>query len=396
MKRFDWDIFCSIIDNFGDIGVCWRLARQLSVERNQRVRLWVDDWDVTSRLLPEIAPQFPCCSVSGVEICFWSDSIPEVTPARSVIEAFACELPDSYIRKLNESKVAHDWFNLEYLSAEDWVEGCHGLTSTHPASGLRKQFFFPGFSVKTGGLIKEAGLFSDIEHFRLGAGKERKFDQMGVTSRSESERFFSLFCYDTPRATDWLDVLKQSKLPHTVFIPSGRIWAVIEPWLMRQGINAPQDLEVIDIGLLRLLRVPFMPQTDYDQLLWSCDLNAVRGEDSFVRGQFAGAPIVWNIYAQSDNAHADKLEAYLSKSATPEALARWMRWWNDLEDGNPLDLWLAVEQSWASLQQHAQNWALHLDQLPSLALTLLKQRQETSGHPADDLKHGADFGKDLV
>ena len=37
-----WDIFCKVIDNHGDIGVCWRLATQLAA-RGHEVRLWVDD-----------------------------------------------------------------------------------------------------------------------------------------------------------------------------------------------------------------------------------------------------------------------------------------------------------------------------------------------------------------
>ena len=41
--RRTWDIFCSVVDNFGDIGVCWRLARRLSAGLGQQVRLWVDD-----------------------------------------------------------------------------------------------------------------------------------------------------------------------------------------------------------------------------------------------------------------------------------------------------------------------------------------------------------------
>ena len=41
--RLAWDIFCTVIDNYGDIGICWRLARQLRVDDGQRVRLWVDD-----------------------------------------------------------------------------------------------------------------------------------------------------------------------------------------------------------------------------------------------------------------------------------------------------------------------------------------------------------------
>ncbi|HET9045379.1 MAG TPA: elongation factor P maturation arginine rhamnosyltransferase EarP, partial [Casimicrobiaceae bacterium] len=37
-----WDVFCKVVDNFGDAGVCWRLARQLVAEHDLAVTLWID------------------------------------------------------------------------------------------------------------------------------------------------------------------------------------------------------------------------------------------------------------------------------------------------------------------------------------------------------------------
>ena len=54
--RPDWDVFCRVIDNFGDIGVCWRLARQLAGDFALHVRLWVDDFDSFWLLCPELDP----------------------------------------------------------------------------------------------------------------------------------------------------------------------------------------------------------------------------------------------------------------------------------------------------------------------------------------------------
>ncbi len=52
-------------------------------------------------------------------------------------------------------------------------------------------------------------------------------------------------------------------------------------------------------------------QSDYDHLLWCCDFNLVRGEDSFLRAQWAARPFLWHIYPQADAAHLEKLTAFL-------------------------------------------------------------------------------------
>lgn len=373
MKRFDWDIFCTIIDNYGDIGVCWRLARQLAQQHGQAVRLWVDDWTNASRLIPLLADHSTVCHVSEVEIQHWASDFPSIVPARSVIEAFACELPDRYIRSMLETAPTPAWFNLEYLSAEQWVEGCHGLYSTHPSTGLRKQFFFPGFTAKTGGLIREFDLPTQIAHHLARRGRDEFLLKLGFTQRSAQDIIYSLFCYDVPQAVIWLQMLKDLDSLCTVIIPEGRIWSRITSWLQNEGQNQPLPGEQRTIGRLRLVCAPFMSQAEYDRLLWSCDFNFVRGEDSFLRGQYAGLPICWHIYQQEENAHFEKLDAFLEVSGTPPTLARWMRWWNGMETGDPKPIWLTLQADWPLVQEHARQWASHLSCLPSLSDSLMAQ-----------------------
>ena len=166
--RATWDIFCSVVDNYGDIGVTWRLARQLVAEHGLAVRLWVDDVQAFVRLCPQADPQQPTQKQQGVEVRHWPVDWLPVEPADVVIEAFACQLPQSYITAMaaREQKVL--WLNLEYLSAEAWVAGCHALPSLQ-AGGLSKFFFFPGFTAGTGGLLRERDLIAQRQAFQADA-----------------------------------------------------------------------------------------------------------------------------------------------------------------------------------------------------------------------------------
>ena len=81
-------------------------------------------------------------------------------------------------------------------------------------------------------------------------------------------------------------------------------------------------------GRLRLHFLPLLPQREYDHLLWSCELNFVRGEDSAVRGLLAGRPFVWQLYPQDDGAHHAKLAAFLDWLQPPADLRAWHLAWN--------------------------------------------------------------------
>jgi uncharacterized repeat protein (TIGR03837 family) len=82
--------------------------------------------------------------------------------------------------------------------------------------------------------------------------------------------------------------------------------------------------------MLRVSLLPLLSQTDFDQLLWTCDLNFVRGEDSLVRALWAGRPFVWQIYPQDDGAHRPKLAAFLDALDAPPLLRNLHAQWNGL------------------------------------------------------------------
>ncbi len=303
-----WDIFCNVVDNFGDIGVCWRLARQLVAEHGFSVCLWVDDLGVFRHLCPEIKPNQLLQHVLGVEIRHWEGDVSGVTPGDIVIEAFACRLPEPFEAIMAERHPRPVWINLDYLSAEGWVSGCHALPSPHPRLPLTKYFFFPGFTEKTGGLLRESDLESRRQAFATsGAAQSQFLDELGVRPQRSDSVLVSLFSYENPALLDLLDAWSGGRQPVCCLAPSTRHLAILERFAGRPL----QVGDVVEKGQLELHLVPFVPQTDYDKLLWLCDLNLVRGEDSFVRAQWAAKPMLWQIYPQEGKTHHVKLAAFL-------------------------------------------------------------------------------------
>lgn len=309
-----WDIFCRVIDNFGDIGVSWRLACQLAA-RGMAVRLWIDD----DRALQWMAPQ----GCAGVEVLPWGTPLQlpdDLTPGDVLVESFGCEVPTEFVerwvgwRRVDGQRPI--WINLEYLSAEAYVARSHGLPSpvmSGPGRGLTKHFFYPGFTPATGGLLREADLSARQAVF----DREAWLATHGVVAAPD-QPLMSLFCYE-PRALPQLleGVVRSGAL---LLVTAGRATAAMQQALAAWGGPQPE---------LRFL--PWMSQSDFDHLLWSCDLNFVRGEDSLVRALWAGRPFVWQLYPQDDGAHEAKLEAFLTALAVPPALADWHRTWNVMQ-----------------------------------------------------------------
>lgn len=354
--RVTWDIFCSVVDNFGDIGVTWRLARQLVAEHDLDVRLWVDDLPAFARLCPELNVQAAEQLQQGVRVCAWPTAWLPVTPATVVIEAFACALPAAYVEAMAAAGQRTLWLNLEYLSAEDWVPGCHALPSLQ-SNGVQKFFYFPGFVPQTGGLLREADLLERRRLFQQSPQQRQEFLAGLGVSLAPSARLISLFAYENSGLPSWLDALAAASSPTHLLVPEGRILADLQRWL---GVATLGAGSVQVRGALTVQVLAFLPQDDYDRLLWSCDFNAVRGEDSFVRAQWAGRPMLWHIYAQEEGAHWDKLEAFLavySDSLSPEAraalLALWRAWNAGEAMGGP---WQALQAVWPELSVHAENW----------------------------------------
>lgn len=372
------DIFCNVIDNFGDIGVAWRLARQLRVEYGWQLRLWVDDLASFARLERELQPASTQQWLDGVDIRHWPANMPapDTMPAL-VIEAFGCTLPPSYVGAMAACPRPPLWLNLEYLSAEDWVESCHALPSPHPRLPLTKYFFFPGFSRATGGVICEHGLLGARDAWQACPQTQDAWWQTrGVPPRLPAEVRLSLFCYENPAIVSWLAALAASTHPVRLLVPHGRILPQLAQALGRPALAIG---EVHQHGALSVHVLPFSDQAGYDRLLWSCDINIVRGEDSFMRAQWAARPFLWHIYPQDDSAHLVKLDAFLQRycaslpAATAQALRDAQHAFNHQAG---LDAaWPALLAQQTALGTHARQWADSLCQGGDLATRLVQFTQ---------------------
>lgn len=371
MSVLSWDIFCTVIDNYGDIGVCWRLARQLAAERCEPVRLWVDDLHSFARIAPQIDPALAAQTRDGVDVRHWSAHWDEVVPHRVVIEAFACEIPPLFRQAMAAASPPPAWINLEYLSAESWIDDCHGMASPQPP--LRKHFFFPGFTPRSGGLLAERALSAQRDAFVADPVAQAAFRHEAGLSIDEGALTVSLFAYENPALPAWLDALASGECAVHVLVPEGRVLDSVAGWAGRPLTRG----ETLRRGALALSVLPFVAQPDYDPLLWSCDINFIRGEDSFVRAQWAARPLLWHIYPQQDDAHLVKLEAWLTRyceglSPAAAASVRQMhRVWNGAGDGIG-EAWQAYVAALPEIRAHARRWADRLAALGDLTSNLAR------------------------
>ncbi|WP_434629443.1 elongation factor P maturation arginine rhamnosyltransferase EarP [Pseudomonas sp. Z1-29] len=367
-----WDIFCTVVDNYGDIGVTWRLARQLVAEHQCAVRLWVDDLRAFERLCPSIDVTLTEQWQQGVQVRHWPKDWQPTEAADVVIAAFACQLPSAYMDAMAERPAAPLWMNLDYLSAEDWVIGCHGLPSVK-YKHVQKYFFFPGFQEGTGGLLREAGLLGRRREFQQDGEAQKAFLQGLGVERESGARLISLFAYENDGLASWFDALATDARPSHVLVPESRILADVERWV---GIDGLKTGAVHRRGALTVQVLPFVRQDEYDQLLWCCDFNAVRGEDSFVRAQWAGRPLLWHIYQQEEDVHLEKLEAFLRlyteglPEAAEKAISGFWRAWNAGQ--GVAEHWSAACEQHQVLAEHAQAWCEKQASRADLATALVK------------------------
>lgn len=369
-----WTLFCAMIDNFGDIGVCWRLARQLVYEHAIQVQLWVDDWAALQRFIAA-QPHEP-----GIDLQHWLPQWPvdatvsqQIAASSVVIEAFGCELPQAVKAAIAVAEQPPLWINLEYLSAEDWVAGCHGLPSPQYLSpAIRKYFFFPGFAAGTGGLLRESGLLARHRQWQSSQQAKRQIllNEIGVNV-PPTALMISVFSYENAALPGLLDSLAEAAEPAVCFIPQGRS-------LNSLPLSDQQRLpgSVIQRGALTLVVTAFSSQDDYDRLLSLCDFNLVRGEDSFVRAQWAAKPMLWHIYPQDDSVHLHKLQAFMDlyleglDPALKNLCSRLALSWNQGEDCR--DLWHYLRPQLPELLKHARKWQQKLAEQPDLATNLVR------------------------
>ncbi|PQP02020.1 elongation factor P maturation arginine rhamnosyltransferase EarP [Massilia phosphatilytica] len=353
-------IFCKVVDNFGDIGICWRLARQFHIEHGIAVTLWVDDLASFRRIWPGVSVDASEQMVDGVRVLHWRDQDGTFQPhdvADIVIEFFGVDIPPGYIAAMAQCEPRPVWINYEGLSAEEWVEGCHALPSMHPRLKLTKHFFFPGFTDKTGGLLRERSLLDARDRFQADPAARAGFlARLGVTPGEMDALAVSLFCYPHAPVAEMFAVWRAGARPVTCLVPDGVAREQVAAFLGADPVPGAAGSH----GNLTVRVIPFLSQDDYDRLLWSCDVNVVRGEDSWVRAQWAGRPFIWHIYPQDENLHHVKLRAFLHKyAANLDSLIDFSLRWNGVESDVPADwpaLWTSLQTSLPTIRERNAGW----------------------------------------
>ena len=355
-----------------------------------RVRLWVDDLGSFARIAPGLRTDADAQTFEGIEVRRWPDpdiaALPSTVlplpaehgsltltehafaPHDIVIEAFACELPDAFISVLRMASPPVLWLNLEYLSAETWVDDCHGLASLRP-DGLKKTFFFPGFTQSTGGLLREPELLQARDATQR--NRQSMIDTLagiGLTRLADAlqnphARLVNLFCYPHVPLHDILAALDRASAGDT----DARFVVCAA-----NGVAPSLEAVAASYPGIRVERIPFLAQADFDRLLWCGDLNIVRGEDSFVRAIWAARPMLWHIYPQSDDAHLAKLDAWLERYEAPECAKQAIRALNEQPDHGLVS---ALSESlvlpaWKAWQAQSRHWAQTLSQQPDVAENL--------------------------
>jgi uncharacterized repeat protein (TIGR03837 family) len=371
-----WDIFCRVVDNYGDVGVSWRLARQLAREHAKDVRLWLDDLTVLAKLRPEIDAAYEIQRLDAVEVRLLREPFDLDGVADVVVETFGCDPPEPYVLAMAERGVKPRWINLEYLSGEEWVEGSHALPSPNPRLPLVKHFFFPGFTPRTGGLLREESLLRRRDEFQRDDGAQAAFWKsiVGAVPR-EGTLKVSLFNYALAPVESLARACAQFPGPVWLVAPEGVAATELESLRLASGAR----------DSIHSFVIPFLAQDRYDQLLWACDVNFVRGEDSFVRAQWAARPFAWHIYPQDDGAHWVKLAAFLARytadldrSHAAAVTALWESWNHraDADPDDPLrpgfsDAWAGFVSKREALQGHALQWGNALAKRRDLAAELV-------------------------
>lgn len=280
------DIFCQVIDNYGDVGVAYRLAREFKrVYPNKKLRFVINQIEELNLIRKS----------EDIEIILYKDISKIENSADLIIESFGCEIPKEYMDKaLKKSKLI---INLEYFSAEKWVDDFH-LQESFLGGNLKKYFFIPGLSEKSGGILLDNEFLERKK--KVEANKEYYLEKFEI--KEKYDLIGSVFSYEK-NFDSLIEELK--KLNKKVIL------------LILSEKTQKNFIKYFDNGnnydKIKFVKLPFFTYDKYEELLALCDFNLVRGEDSFVRALLLGKPFLWHIYPQGENTHIKKLESFLEK-----------------------------------------------------------------------------------
>lgn len=364
-------VFVRVIDNWGDVGVGWRLCMQLACSFPWRVRLWIDDVAALGKLV--LAAELAAVQ-DTVMVEKWSDDdsvslrLAQLADPVMVIETFGCDLPSPVLRRMQQCQPL--WLNWEYLTAEDWAVDLQAMPSLQ-GNGLAKYFWFMGIDLQSGGLLREANYLSRRNEFLQQPCVQQAFKQQYGLPLEHVGQLWLIFAYTSERWAEWLSMWRGADEPITLWLAGHEV----ADSLRAAGVIAADALQQVgdtfELEQVTMVRIPFVPQSAFDNLLWLADGAIVRGEDSFVRALWAGLPFLWHIYQQEEAVHLQKLDAYWHKASinwpasvreAVLALSADLNGGEHLSESLRLRLWQNLRSEWQNWVNAASTWSdsLHL------------------------------------
>ena len=334
------DIFCAVVDNYGDAGVCLHLARSLAKDGHQ-VRLFCDEMQVLNTIVDQEDHQ-----LTNLSLLAWTKPLKNYRPYSIVINAFCCDFDEGVKAGLSQHP-GYILLNLDYLSAEDWVESYH--TTSAYMNGLEGFFICPGFTPYTAGLNIDKDFVARCITTLNQAGtlfwhQQRHQNPSELTPKlsllPDQEQVVSLFSYQNPALEPIIQSLKNKTTPTHLKVFSGLALDNLNKIIHHQ-LKVGDTLKLRKSLTIEVL--PMLQHHQYDEILLTSTLNIVRGEDSIVRAMHTGKPFLWQIYPQKESTHIVKLEAFLDYMSKV-VLKIWDNWHQLLREYKSADLPLAIEQ----------------------------------------------------
>lgn len=316
IKCFSMEItvLCKVVDNFGDIGVVFRLCRALSeLKKNLEIRLVVSNLDSFAKISKGIDSTKTFQEFRGWKVFDWNDNALckkefSKNPPEFILECFQCGRPE-WLEELLFSPQFNlnvQIVNVEYLTAESWADDFHLLKSGTRSAKIKKINFMPGFTKKTGGLILDKNFMCCLSEKKFALNLVKQNLDKKILSEDFSDSF-KILIFSYPKNFDFLaSAIKEFSFfkKIIVFVASGA-----------GADSAKISLKKFKVDFVCL---PFMQQEVWDAFLSLMDFSFVRGEDSFSRCCLLGNPFIWNIYPQEEEFHIVKLNAFLQKIKIPQ------------------------------------------------------------------------------
>ena len=290
-------VLCKVVDNFGDIGVVYRLCKQLLfINPGLKINLVIDDLSSFKKINSKINPKLNFQNADGMDIYFWNDA--ELCHKEFIkndgeklcviLECFQCGRPEWMEKILFQEKLNRTVLiiMIDYLTAEKYAEDFHCLKSLTRSAKVQKVNFMPGFTEKTGGLIIDS------------EWEKPEYNKDGPVLFFTYEKNWSPF---VKAVSEWAK--------------DNPFWQNKKSFLLAPGRGKKSFLDAWSSlpKALPLTNLDFMNQNEWDKMMKSSSVLFIRGEESLSRACLSGIPFVWHAYPQSEEYQLVKVNALLER-----------------------------------------------------------------------------------